>query len=162
VIGGLFRRNATNYILARLNSDGSFDSFSGLVPNFGFAVFAIALQSDGKILVGGSFSLLFNNISGPTRNGIVRLNGDGSLDSTFDPGAGVSVNALAIQNDGKILLGGGFTNYNGVSRNGIVRVNIDGSLDTSLNPDGGAGTFGTVSAIAVQTNGKIVLAGAFT
>ena len=71
-----------------------------------------------------------NNIS---RYGIARLNDDGSLDNTFDVGAGVNgaVQAIALQPDGKVIIGGPFNSYNGLDRRGLARVNVDGSLDTT-------------------------------
>jgi uncharacterized delta-60 repeat protein len=120
-------------------------------------VFSKVVQTDGKILVGGSF-LNFNNI--PRRN-IARLNVDGSLDTSFNPGSGasISVNSIALQADGKIIIGGRFTSYNGVVRNRIARLNIDGSLDPTFNP--GTGADNTVTSIAIQHDGKIIIGGFF-
>ena len=75
----------------------------------------------------------------PTRNYIGRLNADGSLDTSFDPGANGNVVALAVQADGKILVGGALTTLGGggtgtTTRNYIGRLNADGSLDTSFDP----------------------------
>jgi hypothetical protein len=65
------------------------------------------LQPDGNILVGGAFTLA----NGAKRNGIARLHVDGTIDLSFNPGSGVngSVNAVALQGDGKVLVGGQFT-----------------------------------------------------
>ena len=79
-------------------------------------VYSLALQSDGKILVGGIFTLL----GGVTRNAIARLNPDGSLDTGFDPNANGAVLALAQQADGKVLVGGHFTAIGGGSREFLV------------------------------------------
>ena len=86
-----------------------------------------------------------------------RLAPDGSLD-TFDPGANGSVESLAIQADGKIVVGGAFTMLGGVPRNRIGRLNADGSVDISFNP----GANGEIAAIAVQADGSILVGGAFT
>jgi len=144
--------------IARLNADGSvdttFDPGEGvtITPN------ALALTKDGKILIGGAFT----TVNGLPRNRIVRLNSDGSVDSTFDPGAGpnVSVWSILAQNDGKVLIGGTFQSVNHVSRNHIARLNADGSLDTSFDP--GQGADNTVLAIAVDDRGKIFIGGSFT
>jgi len=127
---------------------------------------SLAVQADGKILVGG----LFTTLRGQTRTNIGRLNADGSLDSSFNPGAGglsdPSVNSLAVQADGKILVGGEFTTLAGQPRNYIGRLNADGSLDSSFNPglarvfDSNLG-FGGVACIAVQADGKILMGGYF-
>lgn len=80
----------------------------------------------------------------------------------FNPGAGFSgsIAALLIQPDGKILAGGNFTNYNGESISGLARLNPDGSLDKSFST--GTGFDNTVSALALQGDGKIIACGYFT
>lgn len=116
------------------------------------------MQPDGKILVGGGFI----SYNGTQRLRIVRINANGSLDATFNPGTGASggfVSAIALQGDGKIVIGGGFTSYNGVARSKIARLNADGSLDTTFNPGGGAA--GLVSAVELQPGGKILIGGSF-
>ena len=65
-------------------------------------MYSLAVQADGKVLVGGHIDTL----GGQSRNGIGRLNADGTLDRGFNPGAGGEVNSLAVQADGKILVGG--------------------------------------------------------
>jgi len=82
----------------------------------------VALQpSDGKIVIGGSFT----HVNGTTRNYVARLNVKGSVDSSFDSGTGPDdrVHSLALQPDGKVLIGGSFSTYDGTTRNGIARVN---------------------------------------
>ena len=79
----------------------------------------MAVQADASILVGGYFTVL----GGQTRNYIGRLNSDGSLNATFNPGAGGSVSSLAIQADGKVLVGGWFSSLAGTNRNGLGRLN---------------------------------------
>ena len=151
--------HSTQLGMARLNSDGSVDpSFNpGTGPDYS-SLEALALQPDGKILIGG----FFTEYNGVSRNGIARLNSDGSLDLSFDPGSGVIsfVGDFAFQSDGKILIGGPFEEYNGVTRYGVARVNSDGSLDTSFDP--GMGVDGRVEALALQPDGKILIAGAFS
>ena len=126
-------------------------------------VYALAVQADGKILVGGDFTTLGGGGTGTTtRNRIGRLNPDGTLDTSFDPGANSTVLALAVQADGKILVGGFFTTLGGggtgtTTRNNIGRLNPDGTLDTSFDP----GANGNVNALAVQADGKILVGGQF-
>jgi uncharacterized delta-60 repeat protein len=86
------------------------------------------VQVDGKIVVGGFFS----ELGGQTRNRIARLNPDGSLDTTFNPGANNSVSTLLVQVDGKIVVGGYFTTLGGQPRNYIGRLNPDGTLDVAI------------------------------
>jgi uncharacterized delta-60 repeat protein len=125
------------------------DSFN---PNANGVVRAIAIQADGKVPAGGSFTTL----GVATRNRISRLNADGSLD-TFNPNANNLVHTLAIQPDGKVLIGGDFTTIGIQIRNRIARLNADGSLDTTFNPNAN----GLVNAIAVQADGKILVGGSF-
>ena len=83
-------------------------------------VYTTAVQSDGKIIIGGEF-ITYN---GTARNRIARLNADGSLDATFNPGTGTNniVRTTAVQSDGKIIIGGEFTGYNNSGRNRIARI----------------------------------------
>ena len=118
---------------------------------------SLAVQADGKILVGGTFT----NLAGNTRNYIGQLHADGTLDTTFNPGAGGgygAVSSLALQADGKILVGGNFTTLAGQTRSYIGRLNSGGTLDTTFNP--GASDY--VSSLAVQADGKILVGGGFT
>ncbi len=150
---GISRNN-----IARLNSNGSLDTSFDPGSGANNVIYEIALQSDGKILIGG----LFTSYDGTARNYIARLNADGSLDATFDPGTGANhyITALALQSDGKILIGGAFTIYDGITRIHIARLNTDGSLDATFDP--GTGANGGVTSIALQSDGKILIGGAFT
>lgn len=136
--------------LGRLNADGSLDaSFNPVVND---DVLALALQADGKILVGGRFT----RIDGVVRYYIARLNADGSLDTAFKPGSQGSywrVEAIAVQADGKIVVGGRFEYMGGAARDYIARINADGSLDTAFDPGSG----GIVHALAMHTDNKILV-----
>jgi uncharacterized delta-60 repeat protein len=146
-----------NEALIRLNTDGSLDSTftAGSGPND--SVLAAAVQPDGKVVLGGHFTLG----NGTNRNSIARLNIDGSLDSGFDPGAGANdaVHAIALQADGKIVLGGRFRSINDATRNQIARLNADGSLDSNFNPTA-EGVPGVLSVV-LQRDGKILVGGYF-
>lgn len=162
LVGGNFYTwdGAQHTLLARVNADGALDtSFPG-GGNAGSYVASLALQPDVKILVGGEFS----EYLGDPGNGIVRLNTDGSVDTGFDPGSGVSglsidVRGIVLQPDGKAVLCGNFTGYNGTPRNYIVRINGNGSLDATFNP--GTGFDGATNAIQRQPDGKLLVAGEF-
>ncbi|MEX2579245.1 MAG: MBG domain-containing protein [Verrucomicrobiales bacterium] len=160
LIGGYFTsyNGVARNRVARLNADGSLDT--GFDPGSGASssVRSVAVQADGKVLIGGWFS----SYDGVTRNRIARLNGDGSLDVGFDPGTGANdrVYSVAVQADGKVLIGGRFSSYDGVTRNRIARLNADGSLDTSFDP--GSGASGTVYSVAVQADGKVLIGGWFS
>jgi uncharacterized delta-60 repeat protein len=146
--------------IARLNADGSLDTNFNPGTGVDNYVDAIALQSDGKIIIGGRFT----TYNGTNRSSIARLNADGSLDTGFlSTGTGVDdyVGAIAVQPDGKIIIGGEFTTYNGTARNGIARLNSNGSLDTNFNPGTGTGSRSEIREIRVQPDGKILIGGAF-
>lgn len=128
LVGGMFTsvNGVTRYAVSRLNANGSSDpSFTSLIwqDTFGNngSLNALVLQPDGRILVGG----IFNYVSFDTRANIARLNTNGTVDATFMNGLdGVAgnVNALALERDGKVLVGGIFSAVNGVSRHGIARL----------------------------------------
>jgi uncharacterized delta-60 repeat protein len=155
-VGGSYSFN--RWAVARLNSDGSLDSSFNPGHALDQNAYAVALQSDGKIIVGGWFTLYNTSVV----NHIVRLNADGSMDSSFNTGSGADndVNAISVQPDGKVLVVGSFSTFNGVSRNRIARLNADGSLDNSFNP--GSGANNSVSAIALQIDGKVLIGGYFS
>ncbi len=157
-------------VLLRYNPDGSFDSdfgAGGVVTDANGGYWeAVALQTDGKIVVGGRF------FGGGDWDALVsRYNPDGSLDTTsfvpFDSGSsnGDYVSAVALQPDGKIVAAGYI--YDGTENDVLVlRYNDDGSLDTSFNPPNGFVRYGSGSgnneqgcAAALQADGKIVVAG---
>lgn len=176
IVGGAFRAyngsvsnsNVRANSIIRLNSNGTrdntFDTGSGFNGNSintsEFQVFALAIQSDGKIIAGGDFTT-YNNIS--TRK-IARINSDGSLDASFNIGTGFEITdkvyAIALQNDGKILVGGNFSSYNGISVNHIIRINANGTRDNSFNV--GTGFNNPVRDIKIQADGKILVGGDFT
>jgi uncharacterized delta-60 repeat protein len=152
-----FNGTPRNY-LARLNSNGTLDATFNIGTGFDYPVSAVAIQPDGKIIVGGDFT----SINGVQRNRIARLNANGSLDATFDPGYGFDyyIHAMVIQPDGKIIVGGYFTECDGIPINNIARLNANGTLDQSFNP--GAGFDDIVLALALQPDGHIVVGGRFT
>jgi uncharacterized delta-60 repeat protein len=122
---------------------------------------AVAIQPDGKILIGGNFY----SINGVQRSGIARLNNDGSLDASFAPAVTggyfttAGVNVIQPLSYGKIVVGGVFTLVNGVAMSGITRLNADGTLDSSFDPAGGVN--GSVTTLFGQSDGRIIIAGAF-
>jgi uncharacterized delta-60 repeat protein len=152
--------------LARLNPDGSADtgfSFPAEITIFSqnfILPIAIAFQADGKILVGGNFRYNAQN-----NYGVFRLNQNGSLDSSFTPSVFTptpnyplpGVTGIAVQADGKILVGGVFQNYANSGRNNLVRLNPDGSVDASYPI-----TSGGIYKMLIQPGGKIVISGSVT
>jgi uncharacterized delta-60 repeat protein len=147
----------------RLNADGTVDSVFN--PNANGAVYAVAYQPNGQIVIGGAFTTVQPTGSPvTTRNHIARLNADGTLDATFNPNTDRTVLSLAVQSNGQIIVGGGFTEFtpNGASsgsiRNCVARLNSDGTLDTAFDPEPN----GSVDAILIQPDGNIILGGEFT
>lgn len=177
VIGGAFTtldpgatgsHVSTRLHLARLNTDGTVDSAYGIHANAN--VDAIVIQSDDKAIIGGDFTQLFpqNATSATVRNHIARLNKDGSIDTAFDPNANGSVLALALQSDGKILVGGAFTIFqpagdaNWTQDRYVGRLTTDGKVDTAFNLDMQELFGSRVDSISVQPSGDILIGGTFT
>lgn len=129
-------------------------------------ILAIAVQPDGRILIGGTFKRLGATHSFPntvwafTRPGIARLNSDGTVDESFNPGAGVngSVVAIAVQPDGAIVIGGLFTAVGGVARQNLARLQPNGALDSTFASDAN----GKVGGILLRPDNKAVVVGTFT
>jgi uncharacterized delta-60 repeat protein len=144
--------------LVRLKPDGAVDTGFKAGGGADASIFAVALQPDGKVLVGGDF-VRFNQVE---RNRIARLNSDGSVDTAFDPGPGpgAGIRCLATQPDGAILIGGIFTSVDGVARNRIARLKADGSLDASFDP--GEGVSEVVRWVVPQADGKVLIVGGFS
>jgi uncharacterized delta-60 repeat protein len=153
-----FNGNTVNR-LARLNSDGTFDT--AFATNTGTGadsiVWSVAIQSDGKIVLTGSFT----SFNGSSANRLIRLNSDGTIDTGFlgNIGSGLSAIAFAIdiQSDQKILLGGDFNTFNSNTRRRVVRLNTDGTLDSSFNANTNIDT--TVTTVLVQPDQKIIITG---
>jgi uncharacterized delta-60 repeat protein len=160
VIGGSFTavNEAAVTRVARLFNDGSLDeSFLARAITNG-NVYSVAVQPDGKVVVGGDFYVAGKS----NRVGIARLNTDGSLDSTFDAGAGANgiVYALGFQSQGKLIIGGTFTTINNTNRARLARLNTDGSLDLGFNP--GTGANNTIYTLTVLPDDNIIIGGDFT
>jgi len=143
---------------ARLNSDGSLDQTFVTGTGFDGTVNEIAVQDNGKVLVGGSFT----QYNGKPSANIVRLNADGTVDNSFNIGTGFNkeVSDVLIQKDGKILVSGSFNKYNNTTVNNIARLNVDGSLDATFSVGSGTGEL-YIYDIEVQRDGKILVGGAF-
>lgn len=174
IISGYFTtyNNIATPKIARLNTDVTLDQTfvtTGPIPA-DYPPVDMVIQSDDKIIVTGGFT----GFSGGSNGfGIARLLSSGSIDTSFNVGGvGTARNtgytnniphALALQSDGKVLLGGDFYYYNGVHRLGIARLNTNGSIDTSFNPSG-LNTYyrSVVTGITVQSDGKILLLGFFS
>ena len=144
--------------MARLNRDGTLDiDFN---PNANGYVRTIAVQADGKILVGGEFNGA-NSIGGQTRNRIARLDATTGLADSFDPNANRLSMSLAVQADGQDSGGGFFNGPNSIGgqmRNRIARLDAATGLADSFDPNAN----GQVFSIAVQADNRILAGGNFT
>lgn len=142
--------------IARLNSDWTLDTAFANGTGANSSIYSVALQSDNKVIISGYFS----SIHGISTEYIARLNADGSLDTSFNPGLGPDSRpeAIAVQLDGKILIGGYFRTYNGMSQENLARINPDGSLDLAFRTTPNS----SIYDIKVLENGKIIIAGDFS
>ena len=139
--------------IARIQQTGVIDS--DFNPNALGAIGAVAVQANGQVIVGGSFS----SIGGVTVSNLARLNVDGSVDTTFNPSPTGLVTAVAIQSNGKIVIGGSFIFVGSTPRDYIASGSTSTALvDTTFNPS----TNGQVNAIAIEANGQIILGGLFS
>lgn len=160
LVGGDFT-DAIGYwrnCIMRLNSDGSVDT--GFNPNVtgGTApvVYSVALQTDGKVLVGGNFT----TVGGQMHNHVARLDTGGIVESGFNPGAGPNglVRSVAVDNEGRVIIGGDFTTVNLIGRNRVARLSAGGALDTSFQNPGVNGPVHSVVALPHW----VAIAGEFT
>jgi uncharacterized delta-60 repeat protein len=142
--------------IARLAADGTVDA-TFAPPEIDGQIRVLAVQADGNIVIAGDFT----RVGLYPRNRVARLLADGTVDATFNPGsaANAAVAALAVQADGKILLGGSFTAFAGTNRDRVVRLNADGSVDSGFLT---RAVNNGVNAFAVQPDGNILVGGDFT
>ena len=160
IIAGAFTSayNAGAGFVIRVNGDASQrSSFASFAADANATVRALAVQPDGRILIGGDFS----QVSGVSRPGIARLNANGTLDSTFNAllNGGAVVRAIAVQRDGKVVIGGTFSSASGSLRNHLARVNgAGGVLDTTFDPNPN----GRIDTLLLQPDGDILVGGEFT
>ena len=155
-------RRGRSYSILRLNADGSHDPTFGPGRGPRDAVTALGLQPDGKLLVAGTFT----HWAGEERHGLVRLNDNGSLDTTFVPTRldGQILSNIVVQPDGKILIAGSFGTINGMSRSAVARLNPDGNVDTSFNSTAARSLLSglqPIRGVALLPDGHIMLAGRF-
>ncbi len=165
LIGGDFNTISANggapvarFRLARLNPDGTLDTAFDCSANcnVGGEVYAIAVQADGKVLIGGDFT----RVGGQnlTRRHIARLDATTGTVDSFDPDADGTISALAVQRDGKILAGGNFLNIGGQARPYLARLDATTGLVDSFD----ANPSSNITALALQPDDKILVGGYFT
>jgi uncharacterized delta-60 repeat protein len=146
--------------IARINPSGTLDTTFISGAGLNGVAYDMKIQPDGKIVAAGTF----NTYSGSTNNRIVRINTDGTKDTTFNIGTGFNTTGIytvGIQSTGKIIVGGQFTTYSGSASPYIVRINTDGTKDTTFNVGTGFGANGVV-ALKVLADDSIIAYGSFT
>lgn len=155
LVGG--SRNAGPVSLQSLNADGTVDA---TFPGTTIYIAHLALQPDGKLLIGGAFYEAY----GLVRGGLVRLNADNTPDASFHSvyGANSAVNRVVVQSDGKMVMAGTFTAVNDRKSPGIVRLQADGSVDAGFTVSGGPAPAGSIKAVVVQPDGKVMVGGSFS
>lgn len=167
LIGGYFDRvnGEPRGNLTRLKPDGTLDNsfdprleIGGDLP----LVVSMAQQSDGRLVVGGTFDW----VNATIRQGIARLEPDGVLDLSFDPDGGVTgadpstVYAIVIQPGGQIVIAGEFLQAASAERANLARLQPEGSLDESFRAGGIVNNW--ILAAALLDDGSLLLGGTFT
>ena len=132
-------------------------------PGVSGEVYGLVVLPNDETIIAGNFA--FNNDGWLVvpQNNLALLNKDGSMDTSFNPGdsANAAINALAVSGS-QFVIGGAFTAYNGTGAGYFARVNANGSLDAPFSTTHGSGADATVRAVAVQSDGKVVIGGEFT
>jgi uncharacterized delta-60 repeat protein len=156
---GIVRLNADSTV----DTDFSFNLGRGFEDGSFLTLTAVAIQSDGKILVGGQFS----TVNGVGPGTLARLNANGSLDTAFSTNLGTgtnsgSINKILVQPNGQILIGSGGDLWNGVTvARGLVRLSSAGVRDTTFSTNMGTGVDGFVHDLYLDSNSRIIVAGSF-
>ncbi|MDJ0364762.1 T9SS type A sorting domain-containing protein [Hymenobacter sp. H14-R3] len=151
------------YHVARYETTGAADASFGTAATFADKngayrfvnrIYALSRQPDGQLLVAGNFG----TVAGAPRSGLARLTATGTLDANFAPGTAVNtvVNSLALQPNGRVLVGGKFSLGN---LNNLARLLPSGQLDTSFAPT--AYPDNSVNALLLQPDGALLIGGAF-
>jgi len=150
--------------LFRLNPDFTLDesfdvSLFSTDPHQSDSVSALVQEPDGDLVVGGSFTDVTPHGGGAIpRHNLVRLTRFGAIDPTFDPSPDRGLQAMALQPDGKLVVGGSFGTIAGQARTQAARLNPDGSADDFAPVLQSPWTGAFVQSLAVQPDGKIILA----
>jgi uncharacterized delta-60 repeat protein len=168
VVGGEYVYNAEQVnnvsmqsfgAVVRLNQDGSRDDSFAPFTNVFSEISSLAFQPDGKILISGT---VWNS---PISTYVVRLNADGTVDAGFNRTLFKQSNAdpliadIAVQADGKILVGGYFFQIGNLNQYKLARLNQDGTLDETFSYNGYYHHIDLIRKIVVQPDGKILVGG---
>ena len=153
--------------MCRLNSDGTFDSSwnsGGTSFNSTSEIYDIEVDGSNNIWVGGTFE----SYNGTSSLGLIKLNSDGSINTSFGTNlkgisGGTNIQDIQLLSDNSVLLGGAFTGYTGTNASSLIKLNSDNSLNTTFTTNFYNIGFTTsfVYGIGVQSTGKIILVGEF-
>jgi len=161
LIGGDFTSYDGDYCfrVARVKPDGRRDSTFTAIPGASAVVYDMALQPDGKIIIAGNL----NTYDFQSRKKLARLLPNGGLDPSFyvSQGADVGIGAVALLNNGQLLIGGGFNTYNADSVPRLALLDNSSFRVSSFNPNGTGANDG-IADIQIQPDGKILISGFFT
>lgn len=170
LVGGQFSNYSghTTSGMARIYPSGAYDHTFVTRSATTFAVFDFAVQPDGKIVVVGRF----DGLGGVPRRNVMRVNTNGSVDLSFDPGSGCAmpdanayVGSVVLATDGSVVIGGNFTMCGGQVHGQVARLRPDGSADPGFDTGTGftdnSGQPAAVDSVAVQRDGSVVVAGRF-
>lgn len=149
--------------LFRLNTNGTLDlSFTGPGRFMNSQVQNLLLMPDGRLVVAGGFSAYRTETATNSAPGILMLNPNGSVDSSFNVGTGPSSSIISalVQPDGRVVLGGAFTSWNGQPANRLMRLLPDGQIDPTFIIGTGASDF--IRAVALDSLGRLAIGGTFT
>lgn len=159
VIGGAFTQVngfAGYNRLARVYPDGRLDADTVLTIVGGPATTMVSLPN-GQTLLGGGFT----NVGGAARQGLARIGWTGGNDSSFaNPQLTGWVYSIGVQKNGGYIVGGDFTSAGGGTQSKLARILSNGAVDGSFAPTFNAGAY--INAVAIQPDGKIIIAGSFT
>jgi uncharacterized delta-60 repeat protein len=162
LVGGLFPSfNGTPCSnLTRLNNDGSLDTNFVALPGPDGFVYSMAIQPNAVILLVGGFT----EVHDQPNSHIARLQASGQLDGTFDAGSGVTdllginmVTSVKLQENGDIVIGGGFATVRSAQRNGIAKLHSNGTLDMDFIPATPNGSQAYV--LTLQSDSKVIVSG---
>jgi len=159
----LFKSSSNNNVDTSFRANlGSGFSGSSSFTGTASAIFSIKTTATNSLLIGGSFT----GLNGSSAGHFVQLNSNGTLDTTFQSAVGTAANnyvkTIAVQSDGKILLGGNFTSFNQTSAGRLARLNSDGTLDSAFMANIGSGFNVAVESVVVQPDNKILVSGGWT
>jgi len=146
--------------VVRLESDGTIDSTfdtTGGVQSGPGAVVSSSIDINNKVYLGGDIT----SYNGTSTSGIVRINDDGTFDTTFNTGSGVNNAIVSFIPDDLtegVLLLGAFDNYNSTSVGYIVKLTATGSIDSNFNTATG---FNNATICGVEDNGSYIIGGVF-